>query len=450
MIDRYTLPAMAAVWSEENRFRKWLEVEIAVCEVLAERGEIPAEAAARIREKADFSVQRIHEIEEVTRHDVIAFTTAVAETLGPESRFVHLGLTSTDVVDTAQALQVKEASRLIETELERLLEALQKQAFRHRRTIMMGRTHGVHAEPLTLGLKLAVWHSEMQRNLQRFRRARAVLEVGKISGPVGSFSHLPPDVEEAVCRRLGIGHAAASTQTLQRDRHAEYLCTLAILGGTYDKMATEVRHLQRTEVREAAEPFASRQKGSSSMPHKRNPIVCENVSGLSRLLRTNALAALENMPLWHERDISHSSVERVILPDSTTLAHTVTVRLTRVLEGLVVDEQRMRANLELTGGLYNSSSLLLELCRKGALREEAYEWVQRNAMKVWDEDADFQALLEADPDIRRFLSEDEIRRIFDLAEKLQHVDRVFERVFPAAGRTDEERAGLTSQGAKNS
>ncbi len=438
MIARYTLPPMAEVWSEENRFRKWLQVEIAVCEVLAERGEIPPEAAAQIREKAGFSVERIHEIEQQTRHDVVAFTTAVAETLGPESRFVHLGLTSTDVVDTAQALQIKEASDLIETELLRLLDALERQAFEHRQTLMMGRTHGVHAEPLTLGLKLTVWYSEMQRNLERFRRARRNLEVGKISGPVGSFSHLPPEVEEEVCARLGIGHALASSQTLQRDRHAEYLCSLAILGGSYDKMATEVRHLQRTEVREAGEPFAQGQKGSSSMPHKRNPVICENISGLSRLLRTNALAALENMPLWHERDISHSSVERVILPDSTTLAHYLTTRLTRVLDGLVVDPERMQANLDITGGLYNSSSLLLELVRKGALREDAYLWVQRNAMRVWDERADFLALLLEDPDIRRYLNADEIRRVFDLSDKLKHVDRVFERVFGASRRPQQE------------
>ncbi len=438
MIARYTLPAMRGVWSEENRFRKWLDVEIAVCDVLAELGEIPVEAAAAIRQKARFTVERIHEIEAVTRHDVIAFTTAVAESLGPESRFVHLGLTSTDVVDTAQALQVREASQLIETEIEVLRATLRRQAFAHKRTVMMGRTHGVHAEPTTLGLKFAVWSAEMERNLERFRRARRILEVGKISGPVGTFSHLAPVVEEKVCGRLGLDFARASTQTLQRDRHAEFLCTLAILGSSYDKMATEIRHLQRTEVREAGEAFASGQKGSSSMPHKRNPVTCEQISGLARVLRSNAQAGLENVPLWHERDISHSSVERVILPDSCTLAHYLTNRTNRVLANLAVDRERMLANLEATGGLYNSGAILLELVRNGALREEAYVWVQRNALKTWDEGADFLDLLEKDPDIARFLTPGQLRKSFSLDEKLRHVDVVFERVFGTAEGSAED------------
>lgn len=429
MIARYTLPEMARVWSDERRFRAWLQVEIAVCEVLTERGEIPPDALEVIRERADFSVERIREIEQVTRHDVIAFTTAVAEKVGPESRFVHLGLTSTDVVDTAQALQVREASDLIQSEIELLLETLRRQAFRYKDAAMIGRTHGVHAEPTTMGLKLAVWFAEMERNLERFQRARKVLEVGKISGPVGSFSHLPPQVEEEVCRRLGIGFAKASTQTLQRDRHAEYLCCLAILGGSYDKMATEIRHLQRTEVLEAGEPFAKGQKGSSAMPHKRNPVTCEQISGLSRVLRANALVALDNMPLWHERDISHSSAERVVLPDSTTLAHYLTVKLNRILENLVVDPERMLHNLELTGGLIYSGALMLELVRRGVLRETAYRWVQRNAMRVWDEKADFLELVLADEDIRRHLPEEEIRGCFNYREKLKYVDFVFERVF---------------------
>jgi adenylosuccinate lyase len=339
-------------------------------------------------------------------------------------------LTSTDVVDTAQALQVREASELIEAELQNLLSTLKKQAYRYQQTPMMGRTHGIHAEPITLGLKLTVWYSEMLRNLDRFQRARKRLEVGKISGPVGSFSHLPPEVEEKVCQRLGIGFARASTQTLQRDRHAEYLSSLAILGGSYDKMATEIRHLQRTEVREAQESFGSGQKGSSSMPHKRNPITCENISGLSRLLRTNAMASFDNMPLWHERDISHSSIERVILPDSTTLAHYLSVKLNRVVENLVVNEAQMLRNMELTGGLYNSGTLLLAIVRKGVLREEAYVWVQRNAMRVWDEGADFKRLLLDDPDIRKHLSAEEIETIFDLKDKLKYVDKVFQRVYP--------------------
>ncbi len=429
MIARYTLPAMRGVWSEENRFRKWLDVEIAVCEVLAELGEIPVEAARAIRDNARFTVERIHEIEALTRHDVVAFTTAVAESLGPESRFVHLGLTSTDVVDTAQALQVREASRLIEAEIEVFRATLRRQAFAYKGAVMMGRTHGVHAEPTTLGLKFAVWSSEMERNLERFRRARRALEVGKISGPVGTFSHLPPVVEEMVCGRLGLDFARVSTQTLQRDRHAEYLCALAILGSSYDKMATEIRHLQRTEVREAGEAFASGQKGSSSMPHKRNPVTCEQISGLARILRSNAQAALENVPLWHERDISHSSVERVILPDSCTLAHYLTNRINRVLANLRVDQERMRSNLEATSGLYNSGAVLLELVRKGVLREQAYVWVQRNALKTWDEGADFLELLEHDPDIGRFLSPEELRKSFSLDEKLRHLDIVFERVF---------------------
>jgi len=429
MIERYTLPEMARVWSEERKFRAWLEVEFAVCEVLAARGEVPHEAVEVIKAKADFSVDRIKEIEKITKHDVIAFTTAVAEHIGPESRFVHLGLTSTDVVDTAQALIVREASDLIEARLLKLLEALKARAFELKDLPMMGRTHGIHAEPTTMGLKLAVWYSEMERNLERFRHARKGLEVGKISGPVGSFSHLPPEVEEAVCKRLGIGFAKASTQTLQRDRHAEYICALAILGATYDKMATEIRHLQRTEVREAGEAFSKGQKGSSAMPHKRNPITCEQISGLSRVLRANAMVALDNVPLWHERDISHSSAERVILPDSTTLAHYLTAKLTNVISGMVVDPAQMMANLNLMGGLVYSGTLLLELCRKGVVRETAYQWVQRNSMRVWDEKADFLSLVLQDPDIRTYLSEDEIRRIFNLNEKIKHVDTVFARVF---------------------
>ncbi len=429
MISRYTHPDMERVWTDENRFQKWLDVEIAVCEVLAETGEIPTEAAAQIRKNASFSVDRIREIEAVTHHDVVAFTTSVAETLGPESRFVHLGLTSTDVVDTAQALQVREASRLIEGAIVALKQTLGRQAKEYRDTVMMGRTHGIHAEPISLGLKFAVWYAETERNLERFQRARKVLEVGKISGPVGTFSHLPPRLEEAVCRRLGIGFARVSTQTLQRDRHAEYLCTLAIIGSSYDKMATEVRHLQRTEVREASEPFGKSQKGSSSMPHKRNPIGSENISGLARVLRSNAMVALQNVALWHERDISHSSAERVVLPDSTILAHYLSVRLNRILTGLVVHPEQMEANLRITGGLYNSSSLLLALVRKGVLREEAYLWVQRNAMKVWDEGADFRKLVIDDPDISRTLTNEEIDELFDTRDKLRHLPEIFKRIF---------------------
>lgn len=429
MIPRYTLPAMGQVWSEENKFRKWLQVEIAVCEVLAQMGEIPQKELAEIKQKADFSVERIREIEETTRHDVIAFTTAVAEKVGPASRFFHFGLTSTDVVDTAQALQIKEASDLIEEEVLALLSTLRAQAIDKKHVPMVGRTHGIHAEPITFGLKLAVWHSEMERNLQRFRRAREILEVGKISGPVGSFSHLSPQVEEQVCEKLGLDFARVSTQTLQRDRHAEYLCTLAILGSTYDKIATEIRHLMRTEVREVSEPFLPGQKGSSAMPHKRNPIICEQISGLSRLLRSNALASLENIPLWHERDISNSSVERVILPDSTILAHYLSIQLRNVIRNLGVDEARMETNLQLTKGLIFSGTLLLELIRKGVLRERAYEWVQRNAMRVWDENADFKTLILSDPDIKTHLSQTEVQQVFNIENTLKYIDAVFERVF---------------------
>ena len=429
MIARYTLPAMARVWSDEAKFRNWLQVEISVCEVLAEMEEIPAEAVAEIKAKADFSVERIREIEKVTRHDVIAFLSAVAETLGPESRFVHFGLTSTDVVDTAQALQIKEASDLIEEALHKLLGVIKSQAFLYKTTPMMGRTHGIHAEPITFGFKLTVWYSEMERNLQRFRRARKNLEVGKISGPVGTFSYLPPQVEERVCEKLGIDYALVSTQTLQRDRHAEYLTVLGILGGSYDKMATEIRHLQRTEVGEASECFRAGQKGSSAMPHKRNPITCENISGLSRVLRSNALASLDNIPLWHERDISHSSAERVVLPDSTTLAHYLTERLTDVIQNLEVNEARMMENLELTGSLIFSGTLLLKLTQKGILRDEAYEWVQRNAKRVWKEEADFAALVMNDPDIRNHLTQEELHRIFDIQERLKYVDAIFTRVY---------------------
>jgi len=429
MIDRYSTPEMTELWSEKEKFQAWLEVEIAVSEVLSEMGLVPPAAVQVIKQKAAFTVERIREIEETTRHDVIAFTTALAENVGPESRWIHLGLTSTDVVDTAQALRVRKASDLIEKEILVFLDTLKARALEHQHTYIMGRTHGIHAEPMTFGLKLAVWYSEMQRNLERFRHARKNLEVGKISGPVGSFSHLPPEVEEQACARLGIGFAKASTQTLQRDRHAEYICALAILGASYDKIATEIRHLQRTEVREAQEAFRKGQKGSSAMPHKRNPINCEQISGLSRILRANAQVALDNIPLWHERDISHSSAERVILPDSTTLAHYLTIKINRIIANLVVNEDQMLKNIELMGGLVFSGTLLLELVKRGVLREDAYLWVQRNAMRVWDEGADFLALVLEDPDIRAHLQEEDIRKTFDLKEKTKYIDEVFARVF---------------------
>lgn len=429
MIPRYTLPEMERIWSDENKFQKWLEVEIAVCEELAERGEIPKAALAEIKKKARFSVDRILEIEKEVKHDVIAFLTSVAENVGDASRYIHLGLTSTDVVDTAQALQFKEASALIRKELEALQQTLRTQAERYRKTPMVGRTHGIHAEPTTLGLKFALWYSELQRNLRRLDAAAKAVCCGKISGAVGTFAHLPPDLEESVCRRLGIDFAAVSTQTLQRDRHAEFMAALAILGATYDKIATEIRHLQRTEVGEVQEPFGERQKGSSSMPHKRNPITCEQISGLSRLLRGYLITALENIPLWHERDISHSSAERVIFQDGTILAQYLTRQLNRVLSNLQVNEEKMKANLELTRGSIYSGQLLLELARKGVLREDAYQWVQRNALKAWDENLDFKELVKKDRDIASRLSAAEIDRVFRVDYYFRNIDRIFERVF---------------------
>jgi len=431
MIERYLPADMAEIWSEESKFRAWLRVELEVCEVLTERGWIPREAMEVIRRKAGFSVSRIDEIEKTTHHDLLAFTTSIAEHVGPESRYVHWGLTSTDVVDTAQALQIREANVLIRRALDEFLDALEVRAREHRRTVMMGRTHGVHAEVTTFGLKLAVWWDEMRRNRERFDRAAERMRVGKISGAVGTFAHLGPDIEAAVCARLGLEPAPASTQTLQRDRHAEYVSTLAILGASLEKFATEIRHLQRTEVREVEEPFAAGQKGSSAMPHKRNPVKCEQVCGLARLLRGFAVTALENVALWHERDISHSSAERVILPDSSALACYMLRQMTRIVRGMVVYPERMRANMELTRGLAGSGQVLLDLTRKGVLREDAYVWVQRAAMKVWDENKHFLQALEEDADVRRVLTAEEIRAACDPDFQLRNVDAVFDRVFGA-------------------
>jgi len=433
MISRYTPADFAAIWSHEHRFRAWLRVEIEACRALHEKGWIPASALAAIERKADFSVARIDEIERVTHHDLIAFTTSVAEAVGPESRYIHWGLTSTDVVDTAQALQLLEANQLILAAIEGFMEVLRRQAMEHKRSVMIGRTHGVHAEVTTFGLKLAVWYDEMRRNLERMRRSTETMRVGKISGAVGSFAHLDPDVEEKICARLGLRPAPASTQTLQRDRHAEYVSTIAVIGASLDKFATEIRHLQRTEVREAEEPFASGQKGSSAMPHKRNPVKCEQICGLSRLLRGYAQTAFENVALWHERDISHSSAERVILPDATSLLCYMLRALTRIVDRLVVHKDRMRQNLEMTRGLLFSGQLLLDLTRKGVLREDAYRWIQRCSMKVWDEGQDFLPTLLEDADITAHLSEDEIRSALSPEAQLRNVDRVFERVFGAVG-----------------
>ncbi len=434
MIDRYMPRDFAGIWSEENMFRTWLRVELETCRVLAEKGWIPQAAMETIERKADFSIQRIREIEAVTHHDLIAFTTSVAEFVGPDSRYIHWGLTSTDVVDTARGVQLREASDKILEAMDELSDAIRARALEHKRTVMMGRTHGVHAEITTFGLKLAVWYDEMGRNRERMRRAAETAAVGKLSGAVGTFAHLDPDVEARVCERLGLRPAPVSTQTLQRDRHAEYLAAIAIAGSSLDKFATEIRHLQRTEVREAEEPFASGQKGSSAMPHKRNPVKCEQVSGLSRLLRGYCVTALENVALWHERDISHSSAERVILPDATSVLAYMLRSMTRIVAGLVVHPDRMLKNIEMTRGLAYSGQLLLDLTRKGVLREEAYRWIQRCAMKVWDEDKDFLEVLVEDPDITRVLTGEEVRAVVNPELQLRNVDTVFARVFDGAER----------------
>ena len=429
MIDRYMPEDFAEIWSEENMFHTWLRVELEVCRILAEKGWIPKESMEIIEKKANFSVPRIKEIENVTHHDLIAFTTSVAEFVGPDSRYIHWGLTSTDVIDTARGLQLKQASEKIIAAIDEFRKAIGERAQEHRKTLMMGRTHGVHAEVTTFGLKLAVWYDEMRRNRERMQRAADAVSVGKLSGAVGTFAHLDPDVEARVCERLGLKAAPVSTQTLQRDRHAEYLCAIAIIGSSLDKFATEIRHLQRTEVREAEEPFAAGQKGSSAMPHKRNPVKCEQVSGLSRLLRGYAMTALENVALWHERDISHSSAERVILPDATSVLCYMLRAMTKIVGRMVVYPERMLKNIELTRGLAYSGQLLLDLTRKGVVREEAYRWIQRCSMKVWDEDRDFVQVLLEDIDIKKALSPDEIRSVVNPELQLRNVDAIFARVF---------------------
>jgi adenylosuccinate lyase len=435
LIARYTRSEMGRIWSNENKFRTWLAVELAATETLAEAGLVPQKAAREIREKADFELDRISAIESEVRHDVIAFTTAVAERIGPASRWLHYGLTSNDVVDTAQALQLKEASALILKGLERLRDVLRQRAWSFKDTPMVGRTHGVHAEPITFGLKLANWYSEAERNIARMCAAAEDVRVGKFSGAVGTFAHLDPELEERICQRLGLKPAAISSQVIQRDRHATYLCTLAVIASTLDKIAVEIRHLQRTEVREAEEYFSAGQKGSSAMPHKRNPVTCEQISGLARIVRSNAQAALENVALWHERDISHSSVERVILPDSTILVDYLLDKTATLIEKLLVYPERMRANLESSGGLVFSGQLLLDLVEQGVLREEAYLWVQRNAMRSWNESLNFRELVLADPDICERVPREQIERAFDLSRQLRNVNKIFERVFGSADKT---------------
>src|SRR5688500_5640593 len=440
MIERYTLPEMGAVWSEENKFQKWLDVELAVCEVHAEMGTIPREALEQIKTRARFSVARINEIERTTNHDVIAFTTNLAEEIGAAARFVHFGLTSSDVVDTANALILRDACDILLAKIDALLTVLKSRAFEFKNTPQIGRTHGIHAEPTSFGLTFALWFSEMSRNRERLVRARQATAVGKISGAVGAFAHLDPVVEERVCERLGLQVAAVSTQIIQRDRYAEYLSSLAITASSLDKVALNVRHWQRTEVREAQERFAKGQKGSSAMPHKRNPIISERICGLARVVRANSLVGLENIALWHERDISHSSAERVVLPDSSIGLDYILQKATSLIRSLVVYPERMLENLNATRGLVFSGQLLLALTRKGVSRETAYEWVQRNAMRVWDEKLDFQELVSKDKDIAEHLSLEEIGSAFSTDTYLRNVDTIFDRVFEKEERSEPSAA----------
>ncbi len=429
MIPRYTRPEMARIWTEQRKFETWLEIELAVCEVLAELGEIPKGAVEEIRRKAHFDVERIHELEKVTKHDVVAFLTNVGESIGPLSRYLHYGLTSSDILDTSLALLLGEASELLLKDIRRLLEVLKEKAFQYKETPMIGRTHGVHAEPITFGLKMALWYDEMRRNLLRMERARETVRVGKISGAVGTFAHIPPVVEERVCARLGLRPAPISTQIIQRDLHAEFFTTLALIASSIEKFSVELRHLQRTEVLEAEEFFSRGQKGSSAMPHKRNPISAENLSGLARLVRSYSLASLENIALWHERDISHSSVERVIAPDATILLDYMLQRFTSLVENLMVYPEQMRKNLEKMGGLIYSEAVLLLLTKKGLSRDEAYQVVQRNAMKVWEEGLDFKSLLSQDETVKGLLRPEDLDHTFELRNHLKHVEDIFHRVF---------------------
>jgi adenylosuccinate lyase len=432
---------MGRIWSDQRRYETWLRVETAAAEAMAAAGIVPSDAARDIRDRGAFDISRIEEIEQVTQHDVIAFTTAVAEKVGPSARWLHFGMTSSDVIDTAQALQMREACDVLLKDLDALAEAIRDRAFEHRRTPMIGRTHGVHAEPMTFGLKLALWYAEVGRDIERLHRARTVVSVGKLSGAVGTFGHLSPQIEEDVCRRLGLQPAPVASQVIQRDRHAELLSVIAITGASLEKFALEIRGLQKTEIGEVEEPFGRGQKGSSAMPHKRNPIGSEQIVGLARLLRGNAHAALENIALWHERDISHSSVERVILPDSCIALDHMLRRMTRIVRGMVVNVERMRENLNRSRGVVFSGTVLLELAKKGVLREQAYEWVQRNAMRSFAEQVDFKQLLLGDPDIASVLPAVEIERAFDVDEQLRHVDYIFNRVFNSATGRNLELAG---------
>src|SRR5690242_15093436 len=434
MITRYTRPDMGRIWSDQNKFQQWLEVELAASEALAERGVVPVEAARLLRAHAAFDLARINEIEREVKHDVIAFTTAVSEKMAAAghaeaSRWLHYGLTSNDVVDTAQALQVRQAYQILLADLEALRPILKRRALEFQHTVQIGRTHGVHAEPITFGLKLAIWYEEAGRNLRRLKAAAEDMRVGKISGAVGTFAHIGPEIEEAICARLGLRPAPVSSQVIQRDRHANFAATLAIITASLEKIALEVRHLQRTEVREAEEYFSKGQKGSSAMPHKRNPVTSEQICGLARVVRANAQAAFEDIALWHERDISHSSVERVILPDSTILADYLLDKTTQLVDKLMVYPERMRRNLEMTRGLVFSGQVLLDLAAAGMLREQAYRLVQGHAMRAWEEEGDFRKAIENDPEIRAVLSKDQIANAFSLERQLRNIDQIFNRVF---------------------
>lgn len=427
MIKRYTPPEMGRIWTDENEFQTMLDIEICACEIMAELGQIPAAAVPVIKERAKFSVDRIREIERETRHDILAFLQAVAENVGDEAKYIHLGLTSSDVKDTALGVMMKQAAQIIIDDLEKLREVLRRRAAEHKHTVMIGRTHGIHAEPITLGLVFALWLDETERNIERMKRAKDTVAVGKLSGAVGTYSVIDPRVEAYVCEKMGLKAAKLATQVIQRDRHAEFLTTLAVIASSLDKFATEIRNLQRTDIREAEEYFHPGQKGSSAMPHKRNPITCERVSGLARVVRGNAQAGLENVALWHERDISHSSVERVILPDSTSLVDYTLRLMIDIIDKLLVYPEAMKANMNKTGGLIFSQRVLLALVDKGVVREEAYLWVQRNAMARWLEGADFKTNVINDPDIKKYLSPAEIEACFDAAHLLRHVDTIMAR-----------------------
>ena len=441
MIERYSRPQMSKIWSNAGRFDLWLRVEIAVCESLAKEGKIPAESLATIKKKAGFDETRINEIEDQVHHDVIAFLTSVAEKVGPDSRYIHMGMTSSDLLDTAFAIQMRDAGHMILADIEQLLKVIKKQALVYKDTPMMGRSHGIHAEPITFGLKLAVWYSEFTRHLERMKVATKDISVGKISGAVGTFAHISPKIEKEVCENLGLTAAPVSTQIVDRDRHAHFFAVLAGIAASVEKVAVEIRHLERTEVNEVCEPFGKGQKGSSAMPHKRNPILCENLTGLARIVRANSMAAFENVALWHERDISHSSVERVIAPDSTILVDFMLSRLTGVVEGMEVHSENMLKNIERSFGLYNSQEVLLALIRQGMSREDAYKIVQTTAMQSWKEEKPFYDLLIADKNVVSKIDPKELKKLFDIEIHFKHVNEVFDRVFTRDAQRETRNGG---------